>query len=249
MSNVSVISAILSVTGAVATAALGGFFEWRRRRADREQLRRDLVSRYRDPLLQSAALLAARLRIAVDLFSGRPVHQAAPDTKRQDDYNRYESLYRLSPLHREAHFLDLGSRNRNRRLMLHLAQVKGALSGHTEDGGAPVFLLLGGEQQAIGELMIDPESPDRPRCLGYVAFRRRYRDDPEFAEWFSPLLQEIDILIERPQQAVVRLTTVHNALIDLITYLDPKKVWILGPNRRFERQALPESRSQTRTDP
>ncbi|MQA60418.1 MAG: hypothetical protein GEU86_02775, partial [Actinophytocola sp.] len=80
----------------MATAALGGLFEWRRRRADREQVRRDLVSRYRDPLLQSASLLASRLRIAVDLFSGKSVHQAAPDTKRQDDYNRYESLYRLS---------------------------------------------------------------------------------------------------------------------------------------------------------
>lgn len=136
------ISAILSVTGAVATAALGGFFEWRRRRADREQVRRDLVSRYRDPLSQSAALLASRLRIAVDLFSGKPVHQAAPDTKRQDDYNRYESLYRLSGylgwvqiLQREAHFLDLGSRNRNRRLMRHLGRSRAHSAGTPKRAG------------------------------------------------------------------------------------------------------------------
>lgn len=89
--------------------------------------------------------------------------------------------------------------------------------------------------------MIDPDSPDRPRCLGYVAFRRSYRDDPEFAEWFSPLLEEIETLIQQPQEAVVRLTTVYNALIDLINFLDPKKVWILGPNRTLERDPLPES--------
>jgi hypothetical protein len=248
VNNVSLISAILSVTGAVATAILGGLFEWRRRRADREQARRDLVSRYRDPLLQSAALLAARLRNAIDLFSDEPVHQAAPGTKRQDDYNRYESLYRLSAylgwvqiLHREAHFLDLGSRSRNRRLMRRLGDVKGAMSGHAEESGVDVFLLLGGEQQAIGELMIDPDSPDRPRCLGYVAFLRKYRDDPEFAEWFSPLLEEIDSLISNPQHAAIRLATVHNALVELIVFLDPRKVWVLGPHRKFERKALPES--------
>lgn len=248
VNNVSLISAILSVTGAVATAILGGLFEWRRRRSDREQARRDLVSRYRDPLLQSAALLASRLRHAVDLFTGEPVHQAAPGTKRQDDYNRYESLYRLSAylgwvqiLNREAHFLDLGSRSRNRRLMGRLGKVKGALSGHTEKGGEDLFLLLGGEQQAIGELMIDPESPDRPRCLGYVSFRRKYRDDPEFREWFSPLLEEIGNLVGNPQQAASRLITVHNALIELILFLDPRRVWVLGPHDKLELKALPGS--------
>ncbi|WP_199434708.1 hypothetical protein [Qaidamihabitans albus] len=248
MGNVSVISAILSVAGAVVTVTLGGLFEWRRRRADRELARRDLVSRYRDPLLQSAALLAARLRIAIDLFSGRPVHQAAPGTKRQEDYNRYESLYRLAAylgwvqiLRQEAHFLDLGSRRRSRHLMRRLADVRAALSGHAEEGGTDVFFLLGGEQQAIGELMVDPDSPDRPRCLGYVAFRRKYRDDPEFMEWFSPLAEEIDTLVKRPQEAVIRLTTIHNALIELIIFLDPRRVWILGPHRKFERKALPVS--------
>lgn len=51
----------------------------------------------------------------------------------KDDYNRYEILYRLfvylgwvQILHGEAHFLDLGSRGRNRRLMRRLADVKAA---------------------------------------------------------------------------------------------------------------------------
>ena len=255
MSNVPVISAVVSVSGAVATVTLGALFEWRRRRADREQARLDLVSRYRDPLLQSAALLASRLRIAIELFSGKPVHQAAPGTRRQEDYNRYESLYRLAAylgwvqiLHREAHFLDLGSRTRNRRLIRHLGNVKAALRGHIDEGDPRMFVLLGGEQQAVGELMIDPDSPDRPRCLGYVVFCRKYRDDPEFAEWFSPLVDEINKLIRNPEAAAVRLNTVHNALIDLITFLDPARVWITGPNRKFDQKELPEPRTESQQD-
>ncbi|OLZ44444.1 hypothetical protein [Amycolatopsis keratiniphila] len=254
MNNVSVISAVVSVSGAVLTAVLGGVFEARRRRSDREQLRRDLVSRYRDPLLQSAASLAARLRNAIRLLSGEEVHQAAPGSERQDEYNRYDSLYRLAAylgwvqiLQQEAHFLDLGSRRRNRRLMRRLGEVKGALSGHIEPSDTRVFLLLGGEQQAIGELMIDPDSPDRPRCLGYVQFRRRYRDDAEFAGWFEPLLEETTKVLEHPEEGAARLTTVYNALVDLIVYLDPKKVWILGPNRKFEHALTTASPDATPT--
>lgn len=91
--------------------------------------------------------------------------------------------------------------------MRHLGDVKAALSGHIDEGDPHMFLLLGSEQQAVGELMMHPESPDRPRCLGYVAFRRKYRDDPEFAEWFSPLVEEINKLIKNPQAAAVRLNT------------------------------------------
>lgn len=137
--TVSLISAIVSVTGAVVTVTLGGLFEWRRRRSDREQARSDLVRRYRDPVLQAASSLASRLRNAILMFSGEQVHQAAPGTARQDEYNRFESLYRLAAylgwvdiLFREVHFLDLGSQRRNRKLVQRLVDVQIAIGGHTE---------------------------------------------------------------------------------------------------------------------
>ncbi|MGP3922832.1 hypothetical protein [Streptomyces sp. 8N616] len=217
------------------TVMLGGLFEWRRQHSDREQARRDRVSRYRDPLLQAAAGLQARLGNTVAILSGRPVTQIAPGTARQDEYNRYESLYRLALyqgwvhiLFREAGFLDLGSRRRNRRLVELLAAVRGAIAGHEDHGRTGV--LQGGEQQLIGELMVVPEAADqaRRRCLGYMEFRVKLESDPEYARRFQPVLDYIDGLADAPEAGLKRLTAVHNTLIDLIDFLDPHRVWVMG---------------------
>jgi hypothetical protein len=235
MDTVSLISAVVSVAGAVVTVTLGGLFEWRRQHSDREQARRDRVSRYRDPLLQAAAGLQARLGNAVAVLSGLPVTQVAPGTARQEEYNRYESLYRFAVyqgwvhiLFREAGFLDLGSRRRNRRLVELLARVSSAIAGHEDNGRTGV--LQGGEQQLIGELMVAPDGSDqaRQRCLGYMEFRTKLASDPEYAQRFQPVLDYIDGLAANPAAGRRRLTAIHNALIDLIDFLDPHRVWVMG---------------------
>jgi hypothetical protein len=235
MDTVSLVSAIVSVAGAVVTVTLGGLFEWRRQHSDREQARRERVSRYRDPLLQAAAGLQARLGNAVALLSGRPVTQIAPDTARQEEYNRYESLYRFAVyqgwvhiLFQEAGFLDLGSRRRNRRLVELLAGVSGAIAGHEDHGRTGV--LQGGEQRLLGELMVVPDGSDqaRRRCLGYMEFRTKLESDPEYAQRFQPVLDYIDGLVADGAAMHGRLTAVHNALIDLIDFLDPHRVWVMG---------------------
>ncbi|MGH3518272.1 MAG: hypothetical protein ACRDQ7_12810 [Haloechinothrix sp.] len=246
MNQVSLISAIVSLTGAVATAVLGGMFEWRRRRSDREQTRRDLVSRYGDPLVQAATTLAYRIQNAIGLFAGQPIKQAAPGTKRQDEYNVYETLYRLGAflgwtqiLYSEAHFLDLGSRRRNRRFLHRLGAADAAIGG-TGAGRQEPFVLLGGERRAIGELMIAPGS-DPSRCLGYVEFRRKYDNDEEFRTWFASAVDEIKTLMTaEPAVAVARLVTVHNALIELIDFLDPSKAWILMPRDKITPKTHPD---------
>ncbi|MGP3947606.1 hypothetical protein [Streptomyces sp. 7N604] len=249
MDTVSLVSAIVSVLGAVVTVTLGGLFEWRRQHSDREQARRDRVSRYRDPLLQAAAGLQARLGNAVARLSGLPVTQVAPeDSARQDEYNRYESLYRFALyqgwvhiLFQEAGFLDLGSRRRNRRLVELLAGVSSAIAAHDDHGSTGV--LQGGEQRLIGELMLASDSFDQAqrRCLGYMEFRKKLENDPEYARRFQPVLDFID---GRRMDAVamrMRLNAVHNALIELIDFLDPHRVWVMGPRDRLSLHVAEES--------
>ncbi|NKE55663.1 hypothetical protein FXN61_02010 [Lentzea sp. PSKA42] len=239
MNNVSLISAIVSLAGAVTTAVLGGVFEWRRRRADREQTRRDLVSRFGEPLVQASVLLAWRLRNAIDLFSGKPVKQTPLGADRQDDYNLYETLYRLAAflgwveiLYRDAHFLDLGNRRRNRRFLHRLAAADSAIAGGS--GPDAPFVLLSGERRAIGEVMVAPDT-DPARCLGYVEFRRRYESDEEFRRWFVPAVDQLRILVEtKPAGAVRQLTHAHNTLIELVDFLDPRKAWINTPRDKLE---------------
>lgn len=242
MGTVSLVSAVISVAGAVVTVTLGGLFEWRRQRSDREHARRDRVSRYRDPLLQAAAALQARLGNAVRLLADLPVTEVARDDKaRRDEYNRYESLYRFAVyqgwvhiLFREAGFLDLGSRRRNRRLVELLSGVNAAIAGHDDHGQTGV--LQGGEQQLIGELMVASDGSDqaRRRCLGYMEFRAKLDNDREYARRFQPIFDYIDgSLAKNPVGGLRRLTVVHNALIDLIDFLDPHQVWVMGSRDRL----------------
>jgi hypothetical protein len=254
MDAVSLISAAVSLTGAVVTVTLGGLFEWRRQRSDREHARRDRVSRYRDPLLQAAAGLQARLGNAVRLLSNEPVTEVARDDKdRQDEYNRYESLYRFAVyqgwvhiLFQEAGFLDLGSRRRNRLLVELLSGVRAAIAGHDDHGETGV--LQGGEQQLMGELMVAFDGSDqaRLRCLGYMEFRKKLDGDPEYLRRFKPILDYIDRSLARnPVGGLRRLTAVHNALVDLIDFLDPHRVWVMGSRDRLP---PPEEKSPPPTE-
>lgn len=240
MDKVSLVSAVVSVTGAVVTAMLGGVFEWRRRRSDRELERRDRMRRYRQPLLQAAATLQARLGNAVRMLTGEPVTELAPGEPRQEEYNRYESLYRFAVyqgwvhiLFQEVYFLDLGSRRRNRRLVRLLVAVNGAVAGHDDHGRTGV--LLGGEQRLIGELMVASDGSDegRRRCRGYADFRAELASDTEYAKPFQPVLDYIDGLGDDTAAKVRRLTLVHNALIDLIDFLDRHRVWVEGPRDKL----------------
>ncbi|MQA93795.1 MAG: hypothetical protein GEV11_03840 [Streptosporangiales bacterium] len=250
MDTVSLVSAVVSVVGAVVTVTLGGLFEWRRQHSNREYARRDRVSRYRDPLLQAAARLQGRLGNMVLYFSEpvtsladasvTSVTQVARGKPRQEEYNLYETLYRFGLyqgwvhiLFQEAGFLDLGSRRHNRKLMRLLSAVSGAIAGHDDLGRTGI--LQGGEQQLIGELMVALEGTDPPRrrCLGYLEFRTRLDNDPEFAQRFQPLIEYGGGLLTDPEGGLRRIAIVHNALIDLIAFLDPHEVWVLGSRDRL----------------
>lgn len=224
MNAVPVWASVVSVVGAVATVVLGTVFERRRTRVQRRARLRHLASRYSVPLLQAAHSLRTRLGNTVV----EQIKEFREGPHRFRDYARYDTLYRVARylcivqiMWREVDFLDLGRRKRNRELIKRLAAVGTALS----DRGLGAFLILGGEQRAIGELMIDPDGPadGPPQCLTYPRFRDRIRDDVHFVGWFKPLLDDIDTLLAA-EAVPPRLERVVAALDELIEFLDKRKV-------------------------
>ncbi|MFF5992791.1 hypothetical protein [Prauserella flavalba] len=228
---VAVIAALISVSGALVTVVLGARFERRRQLEQRRQERLDHTDRYSGPLLAAASALASRLRNVMDPEQITEFSAAdEPRSQRYLDYAINETMYRIGRylcwvhiVSREVRVLDFGNEERNRELVRRLAAVQGAIS--SRDGDL-TFMLLGGEQWALGELMIDPDSPaDDPACISYVAFVDRL-DDPAFARWFQPLQQDIAAYIPDPARARPRLTAITEALDELIALLDPRGIWV-----------------------
>ncbi|MGH3357920.1 MAG: hypothetical protein ACRDO7_03895 [Nocardioidaceae bacterium] len=214
---------------------LGAVFDRRRRDSERDQARQDRAERYSQPLMAAASSLAARLGNAMDVkqveeFAGRRKHYAA----RFEDYMVYETLYRLARylcwvhlVTRELRVLDLGNRERNRDLVTRIADVQAAMNRRSDDLDQELpFLLLGGEQSTLAELMIERDLPDgEPRCMSYVTFRTRLQDE-SFRQWFEPLLHDIRAHPTAPMKGGQRLKAVETALYALIDVLDPDRIWI-----------------------
>lgn len=224
MNTVPVLAAVVSVTGAAVTVVLGALFEHRRTRTRRRAQLRHLASRYSVPLLQAAHSL--RVRLGNTTPEQIAEFRQGPDRFR--DYARYETVYRIARylcvvqiLWREVDFLDLGRRRHNHELIRRLAAVGTSLS----DRRLGTFLVLGGEQQAIGDLLIDPKNPadGPPRCLTYPQFRDRLREDNHYAKWFTPLLNDVDSLLDT-ETIPPRLRRTAEALDELIDFLDKRKI-------------------------
>ncbi|MFC4002647.1 hypothetical protein ACFS2C_04045 [Prauserella oleivorans] len=230
MNTVSVVAATISVAGALVTLLLGALIESGRRRAQRREARRDLASTYSEPLLQAAASLASRLGNAE---IGQITEFGSRLPERFRDYAVYESMYRFARylcwvqiIASEVHFLDLGTRRRNRRLVEHLAAVQVVISDRHTYGNL-AFQLLGGEQWALGSLLVEPvrDGNGRSRCMSYVEFRRRLGSDPEFRRWFEPLERDLNDLLDGRRDGRERLDALEAQLRRLIRFLDPARVW------------------------
>ncbi|MFC4495597.1 hypothetical protein ACFPA8_15815 [Streptomyces ovatisporus] len=240
------VAAGVSLASAVATVVLGALFEQRRQRALREEARRDTVGRYAEPLLQAATALRLRLANAVERDLGglldEPAEGAANRYRHQRDvdYYLYDTLYRIGcylgwsrVLHQEPRYLDVGSRKRNVELMRRIGAVSAAASEETEDW---TFQLWTGETWVLGDLMIDPDtSPgDANRIISALRFHHEIRENPDFVRWFAPLIEDFGRFAADRNAGRLRLIRLHNALGELITFLDPH-----GSDTRSSFEPLP----------
>jgi hypothetical protein len=199
--------------------------EQERAEKTKAELARELMGRYRNPLLGAAYDLQGRLwNIVRQGFLDVYYQRGTPD---EQDYARNHILYVLAEylgwveiVRRDVQFLDLGAEEENRRLMEHLELVRQQLATDMMD---PVFRVFRGQQRAIGELMMrSAEAGDERReCMGYANFVKRLCDDETFARWFARLRQDVDLLAREPKRHDERLRALQHALIDLIALLDP----------------------------
>ncbi len=233
----AVLAAVLGVRSQVRLQQIS-------RHMDEQQRQREIVERYREPLVRAAHGLQSRLwNIAQEGFLRRyygqygrePVPPEQVRDQSTDTYAVDSTLWLVAQylcwteiLRREAQFLRLNTPDdtvRLQELLDDISQVFG-----TDSLDAPLRLFRS-EQRAIGEVMIAPgvdaSGGARTGCLGYATFTERLQD-PVFGRWFRSLQHDVGVLAQR-QGRSERLVRLQRLLIDLIDLADPP------PGVRFTR--------------
>ncbi len=239
---VAVISAVISIDGQTRIARLADRLAKQREAASREAQTAALMSKYRDPLLRSAIDLQSRL---YNIHQQKFLQRFYNESESAKCYAIHNTLYVVAEylgwveiLRREIQFLDLGDLKANRHLSELLVNINQAFGGQYKLGS--MFQLFNGEQRAIGEIMIIPRSNSEAigyECIGYARFVKKM-SDPEFADWFAKLKDDIDTMANVSQVDEARLVLIHSKLIDLIDFLDPHCIRVPPKHRtRIEQQA------------
>jgi hypothetical protein len=232
-------SALLAIVGAIVSGWVAA--RTNRQAHDLERQRRletateraeRILAEYRDPLLDAAQTLQARVyNIVRNGYLPRYLTCGDPAEERYArDYTVFalaEYLCWVEIVRRELRFLDLGDVERNRKLLGYLTQAQMTIQS---DKVAPPFRVFRGSQRAIAELMMVPTNATggpRFEAMGYAAFVHRLDVDSEFAAWFTRLrMNDIDTVEADGPGAHVRLAMLQHDMLDLIDFLDPKSVRI-----------------------
>jgi hypothetical protein len=231
---VALLSALFSAKTARSTAVLQarlqGELEERRERSDKAARLEQVMSRYRDPLLNAAFDLQSRIYnlIAVDYWKKI---RSGDDEERS--YAVKSTLFVIAQylawaeaLRRGVQFLDLGELQRNQDFVGRLEAIRHALATNRF---APGFRIFRAHQRAIGEVMLEA-TPDagaegsRWQCLGYASFCSKLDEDESFRPWFESLDRDLRELASGPGEARARLVALQSALIDLLDFLDEPAV-------------------------
>lgn len=198
----------------------------------RKQRTKEVIAKYRDPLLKSGLDLQRRLYSIARLDFLTIYYQIS---KSEKEYAINHTLFVVAEflcwveiLRREVQFVDFGKINKNKKLENFLEEVNKAFSTHETNATLRIFR---GEQRAIGEIMIYDDETGM-YCIGYAQFIQKLENDSQFAKWFSKLMDSIDLLATQSEKEenYERLVRIHDSLIDLLRFLDPNNVRI--PNKR-----------------
>jgi hypothetical protein len=221
---VALLSGAVAVGSTVYTKSVDARVSAQERAETKAETLDALMSRYREPLVQTAFDLQSRIW---NIIEGEFLQTYYFSERReQGDYARDNTLYVFAEylgwseiLRREVQFLDLGDEQRNREWNKLRDAVRRTL---LTDDHPPPFRVFNGQQRAIGELMLCPSSDanGRQACLGYAAFTQRLQK-PEFATWFAGLREDLDLIAREPEVHEDRLRALQAALMDLIDFLDP----------------------------
>lgn len=219
-----VISGVLGIAGGV----YGARAQRRQAREEYERAKRDeldaVIARYSEPLLAAAFELQSRLYNILRLrFVTRYLGSEDPAER---EYARHSTLWLLGTylgwvelLRRDLEHLNLGDEERSRALQGRLFAIRHALRRDDLPGPIRIFHA---HQRALGEVMIDADEQGLGRrCLGYAAFCQRLAEDERFADWFAPVVADVEALAAEPRPDQARLEILQGELVALLDLLDP----------------------------
>ena len=225
----SIASVIVSGLFGIRTQRLGHQLEAEREARLEEQSAIKAAERVYEPLAQAAAELQSRIVNIVE--SGWvPLVQRY---KSHGDYAVTSTAYLFAnyfgwiEARRQAVLSSSGEGGRDIAVQRLIDTVLQTLrrSEHSEG-----FLFFTTEQRAIGELMLTWETVTDtgtriPHVLGYASFTKRFRDDPDFRGWFTPVDSGMELVARGDHR---RLVEIQHALVALIDALDPKRKYTVG---------------------
>lgn len=235
---VAVIAAVVAVATAIFTTAstsrqgrklekLRFEFEAAARKEDRTLAAREVLDRYRRPLLASAVQLARRIenirRRSFLAYLGADEHRAEVALKSvQYRFAAYLGWREL--LSRELTYLDFEDSGQTKEVLGLLDDVRTRLSSSRFDimDGRPRLMLWTEEQSAIGGLMLRKDGGSG--VIGFESFFTQY--EKSFSLWLGPFEQELrsaDIF------GSTRLQEVASSLDALIRRLDVEGVYGSNP--------------------
>jgi hypothetical protein len=225
----SVASVVISGLFSIRTARLASELDAEREERMETQSAIKAAERVYEPLAQAAAELQSRIVNIVET-GWVPLVQRY---KSHGDYAVTSTAYLFAnyfgwiEARRQAVLSSSGEGGRDIAVQRLIDSVLQTLrrSEHSEG-----FLFFTTEQRAIGELMLTWEPVTDtgtriPHVLGYASFTKRFRDDPDFRSWFTPVDSGME-LVERGDHR--RLIEIQHALVALIDALDPKRKYTVG---------------------
>jgi hypothetical protein len=189
---VALLAALLSTRTASSTAVLQARLqselEERRERSDKASRLEQVMSRYRDPLLNAAFDLQSRI---YNLIAGNFWVYIRGDDEEERSYAVKSTLFVIAQylawaeaLRRGVQFLDLGELKRNQDLVERLEAIRSTLATDSRFGSE--FRIFRVHQRAIGEVMLEA-APDEGseggqwQCRGYASFCSKLKHDEFFA--------------------------------------------------------------------
>jgi hypothetical protein len=217
--STAVLAAVIAAGTSVVVTAATIWFQQRTAKQESRSEAKQVLDRYRGPLLDSASDLGYRINkirhddFLSDLRAGGPGEEPA----------RLTTLFRFAQylgwceiLRTEVQLLRFDHEVDTRLVAELLGDVQWSLASDSVSGGGMHWIE---EQRAVGELMRTRAEPDGPAtCLGYAAFSGEYRKT--FAPWMDRLAEHV-----LSEEALVsqRLSLIQWALLGLVVQLDEER--------------------------
>ena len=143
-----------------------------------------------------------------------------------------QDYYILSTAYLVAQFFGWVELLLQKMSMLDYSELTTKLEETTESfsHGTPGFQIFRLEQREIGQRMLSKSPDSSLQCLGYAEFIDMMKKK-NIPACFTRLQKITEKLLDAPEHEMARLTSIQNALVDLINFLDPEGVRVTKERR------------------